>query len=65
MAIIDASANGHFEVVSLLIKHKDVDPTARNNLPYRTAFDNGDERTIRVLLSDPRVSYYADYIFRK
>ena len=54
-AIRHAAANGHTEVVKLLLKDKRVDPTARNNFAIRWAAKKGYQDVVRLLLKDKRV----------
>jgi ankyrin repeat protein len=54
-AIRRASANGHVEVVRLLLSDDRVDPSATDNYAIRRASANGHVEVVRLLLSDGRV----------
>ena len=54
-AIRWASANGHIDVVRLLLSDKRVDPSADNNIAIRCASEHGHTEVVKLLLSDRRV----------
>lgn len=55
-AIIGASANGHDEVVKILLKDQRVNPADKNNDAIFNAARNGHTNTVKLLISDPRVN---------
>ncbi|KAJ3270991.1 hypothetical protein HDV01_007141 [Terramyces sp. JEL0728] len=54
-AIINASKNGHLEIVKVLLKDSRVDPTVMNNLPLKLAQDNFYLDIVDLLMKDQRV----------
>ena len=50
-----ASAEGHYDVVQLLLQDPRVDPASKNNFAIRKASCNGHARVVQLLLQDNRV----------
>jgi hypothetical protein len=49
-----ASQLGHADIVSLLLQHPNVDPTAQSNAPLFLAATAGNANVVARLLHDPR-----------
>ena len=56
----EAAMYGRDEVIELLLKHKDVDPSFNNNHAIFWASRNGHEKIVKLLLNDGRVDPAAD-----
>jgi ankyrin repeat protein len=60
-AIIQASANGDFNIVKLLLERPEVDPSASNNKALIVATRNGNTEIVRLLLEQPTVKSAERY----
>lgn len=59
-AFIGACANGHLDIIKLLIKYK-INPAIENNEGLIVAVQNGHEKTVEYLMNDHRVDSSAQH----